>query len=155
MSLPYSRMLPLLGSSKPASICRVVVLPHPEGPSSEKNSPAPTWRSTSSTATTLVVCEGNSLFTPISSIAASSPEAGGLVGTLGASPICPMCPTLRARRSGARYYDGFRSQRGDFADERIGIRRFRDPDATSPAHYSAHRRLAPDHDTIGCTSAAS
>ncbi len=36
---PSSRMRPLVGSSKPAIIRSVVVLPHPDGPSSEKNSP--------------------------------------------------------------------------------------------------------------------
>ena len=40
MSLPSSRILPPSGRSKPAIRRSVVVLPHPEGPSSEKNSPA-------------------------------------------------------------------------------------------------------------------
>ena len=37
-SAPSSRILPLVGSSKPAIIRNVVVLPQPEGPRSEKNS---------------------------------------------------------------------------------------------------------------------
>ena len=45
-------IFPLVGGSKPATMRSVVVLPHPLGPSSEKNSPA--WISTeiSSTAVT-------------------------------------------------------------------------------------------------------
>src|SRR4051794_37590715 len=52
MSSPPSVMRPRSGCSNPAIIRSVVVLPEPEGPSSVKNSPAPTFRSTSSTATT-------------------------------------------------------------------------------------------------------
>src|SRR6185312_10263321 len=39
MSVPSSRILPSVGCSKPAIIRSVVVLPHPDGPSIEKNSP--------------------------------------------------------------------------------------------------------------------
>ena len=49
-SSPASRTRPWSGSSKPAIIRRVVVLPQPLGPSSEKNSPAPISSETSSTA---------------------------------------------------------------------------------------------------------
>src|SRR4029453_3034877 len=38
-SRPSSRIAPPLGSTKPAIICSVVVLPQPEGPSRETNSP--------------------------------------------------------------------------------------------------------------------
>ena len=38
------------GAMKPATMRRVVVLPHPEGPSSVTNSPSPTSRSMLSTA---------------------------------------------------------------------------------------------------------
>ena len=38
-SRPSSRIAPPVGSTKPAIICRVVVLPQPDGPSSETNSP--------------------------------------------------------------------------------------------------------------------
>src|SRR5215831_10062941 len=44
---------PASGSSKPAMVLRVVVFPHPEGPSSAISSPSRTSRSRSSTATTL------------------------------------------------------------------------------------------------------
>ena len=44
--------VPLLGSSKPAIIRSVVVLPEPEGPSKVKNSPRWTSRSIPATATT-------------------------------------------------------------------------------------------------------
>ena len=50
-SVPSSLMAPEVGVSKPAIIRRVVVLPHPEGPSNEKNSPAPIEKFASATAT--------------------------------------------------------------------------------------------------------
>src|SRR5579871_5299254 len=52
MSSPASVTRPESGCSNPAITRRVVVLPEPEGPSSVKNSPSPTWRSTSRTART-------------------------------------------------------------------------------------------------------
>ena len=55
-SAPSSRILPLVGSSKPAIIRNVVVLPQPEGPRSEKNSPLPIFRLTWSTAVTSPNC---------------------------------------------------------------------------------------------------
>ena len=39
MSLPCNRIRPTSGISKPAIMRSVVVLPHPEGPNMEKNSP--------------------------------------------------------------------------------------------------------------------
>ena len=39
MSTPSSRIWPSVGRSNPAIMRRLVVLPQPEGPSSEKNSP--------------------------------------------------------------------------------------------------------------------
>ena len=39
-SAPWSRTRPAVGSSKPAIIRSVVVLPEPDGPSIEKNSPS-------------------------------------------------------------------------------------------------------------------
>src|ERR1700729_3686156 len=45
-------ILPGVGPSNPATSRSVVVLPHPDGPSSEKNSPPATCRSIASTATT-------------------------------------------------------------------------------------------------------
>jgi hypothetical protein len=44
-------MAPSVGVSKPAIILRVVVLPQPDGPSIEKNSPDPIEKSASATAT--------------------------------------------------------------------------------------------------------
>src|SRR6218665_3311128 len=44
-SLPSSKMRPRSTGVKPAIICKVVVLPQPEGPSSETNSPRSTARS--------------------------------------------------------------------------------------------------------------
>src|SRR4051812_1062338 len=51
-SRPRSRIVPLVGSSKPPIIRSVVVLPQPDGPSSEKNSPAAISSVTPSTART-------------------------------------------------------------------------------------------------------
>src|ERR1700746_2183095 len=52
MSTPASLIEPASGRSKPAIMRSVVVLPEPDGPSSVKNEPCSTRRSTSSTATT-------------------------------------------------------------------------------------------------------
>src|SRR5437899_6179316 len=49
-SRPSRRMAPPLGSTKPAIICKVVVLPQPDGPSSETNSPFSTPSDSPSTA---------------------------------------------------------------------------------------------------------
>ncbi len=49
-SSPSSRIFPEVGSSSPAIILRVVVLPQPDGPSSMKNSPSATVKVDSSTA---------------------------------------------------------------------------------------------------------
>src|SRR5215216_6758928 len=64
MSRPCSRIWPLVGSSKPAIMRRVVVLPQPDGPSREKNSPS-----------------ANSFSTAASSFAAS-PSSSGTAGTV-------------------------------------------------------------------------
>ena len=50
-STPSTRIVPASGSSKPPIIRSSVVLPQPEGPSSEKNSPRRIASVTSSTAT--------------------------------------------------------------------------------------------------------
>ena len=78
-SWPSSCTMPRVGSSKPAIIRMVVVLPHPEGPSIEKNSPWRIVRSTPRTAVIVSPPEWNSLATPTSSMAASAaacPAAG-------------------------------------------------------------------------------
>src|ERR1041384_1776876 len=67
-SSPWSRMRPSSGTSKPAIIRSVVVLPQPLGPSSEKNSPSRIARLTSLTAAALP----KRLLTPSSSIATRS-----------------------------------------------------------------------------------
>ena len=50
-SSPSRRMRPVEGDSKPASMRSVVVLPQPEGPSIEKNSPRAMAKCASCTAT--------------------------------------------------------------------------------------------------------
>ena len=76
-SLPYSRIWPSVGSSKPPIIRSVVVLPHPDGPSSEKNSPSPITRSTRSTAVTTPRREWNRFAMPTSSIAGGTGVGSG------------------------------------------------------------------------------
>ncbi len=49
---PSISMVPAVGSRNPAIILSVVVLPHPEGPSSETNSPSSSARVKSFTAVT-------------------------------------------------------------------------------------------------------
>src|SRR3954447_1646060 len=56
MSRPPSRMVPDVGVSSPATMRSVVVLPHPEGPSSAKNDPDGTSRSRVSTAVKAPKC---------------------------------------------------------------------------------------------------
>src|SRR5215210_5650636 len=51
MGAPLIRISPAVGTSKPATIRRVVVLPEPEAPSRVRNSPDSTLRDRSSTAT--------------------------------------------------------------------------------------------------------
>ena len=48
ISRPSTRMLPLLGRTKPATAISSVVLPEPDGPSRVRNSPALTDTATSS-----------------------------------------------------------------------------------------------------------
>src|SRR5579864_4513770 len=50
MRWPFSQTSPEVGVSKPAIIRRMVVLPHPDGPSSEKNAPRGISRERSATA---------------------------------------------------------------------------------------------------------
>jgi hypothetical protein len=50
---PFISITPRLGGMKPAIIRSIVVLPQPEGPSSETNSPAAMSRLNSCTATDL------------------------------------------------------------------------------------------------------
>src|SRR5690348_18273697 len=71
---------PLVGCSKPAISRSVVVLPQPDGPSREKNSPLATVRSMLSTATS-----ANRLVRPTSSIlppGTPAPPCSGLLGLL-------------------------------------------------------------------------
>src|SRR5437868_5425872 len=72
-SFPFSTMRPASGSSNPAIIRSVVVLPHPLGPSSEKNSPSAISSVTSSTA----AAPPKLLPTPLSAIATRSLPAMG------------------------------------------------------------------------------
>ena len=63
MSLPSTTIVPAVGFSKPPIIRSVVVLPQPDGPRNETNSPLTASRLKSSTATTP---PGNAFWTPVS-----------------------------------------------------------------------------------------
>ena len=78
-SWPWSRIRPAVGSSKPAIIRNVVVLPEPDGPSIEKNSPSRTSRSRPATAMT----SPQRFTTPSSRTAAG----GGGLGRIGHGPV--------------------------------------------------------------------
>src|SRR6476620_10101725 len=79
MSVPSRRISPEVGCSKPAIIRRVVVFPQPEGPRSEKNSPAGMWRSMPATAVTSSKCLV-SLLNSISPRAIGLPRLGEVEG---------------------------------------------------------------------------
>src|SRR5215475_11534602 len=84
-SAPSRSTRPAVGCSKPAISRSVVVLPQPEGPRSEKNSPLETTRSTSSTAIST-----NRLLREISSIC--PPDTGDH------RPVTAARPRRRAAR---------------------------------------------------------
>ena len=63
MSSPLTWIVPLVGCSKPAIIRSVVVLPHPDGPRNDTNSPFSTARLKSWTATV----SPNRFWMPVSS----------------------------------------------------------------------------------------
>ncbi len=81
MSRPVSSTLPASGSSNPAIMRSDVVLPHPDGPSIEKNSPRPTVIVTSSTATMVP----NFFVTPY------SPTSTGASGSVTTPPPGSVC----------------------------------------------------------------
>src|SRR3569833_72322 len=95
---PCRKTSPSVGSSHPAIIRIVVVLPHPDGPSSEKNSPSPMDTSTPLTAATASPCAWNVLVTPFSSIAASSVPTGVAASFISVTRI----PVPSARSAGSR-----------------------------------------------------
>ena len=88
---PLIRMKPSSGCSNPASMRSVVVLPHPDGPSNDRNSPGSTDRLSRSTAT----IEPNRFVTSVSSTAprSDSPPLGGLdMSVTNAPPIARPSP---------------------------------------------------------------
>ena len=65
---PSMKISPAVGSSRPAIMRRVVVLPHPEGPTRTRNSSASMERSRSFTAS---MSRPNTFLSPLSSICAT------------------------------------------------------------------------------------
>src|SRR6478736_4000259 len=86
MSLPASVIVPDVGVSRPATIRRVVVLPHPDGPSRAKNDPVGTSRSRSSTA----LKAPKSLVSPRSSRPVAVPSSAGASVCSARCDICPV-----------------------------------------------------------------
>ena len=130
ISSPLMRIEPAVGSSSPATIRRVVVLPQPDGPSREKNSPSPMVRLTSSTAVTSVPDRSpNRLTTPVNSTAGRCPFVPASIdaGPPRVRPVARCRPSRSAPRPPVpegvpsvscdilmnpsytcQYYDGFR-----------------------------------------------
>ncbi len=98
-SRPSSRTVPWVGSSNPAIIRIVVVLPHPDGPSMEKNSPLRMARSMPRTAATTSPREWNSLTTPSSPMAGILGSAAGSVAVAGAGPAADASVSVMSRAS--------------------------------------------------------
>ncbi len=101
--VPCSSTRPSLGCSKPAIMRRVVVLPDPDGPSIEKNSPSAMSRSTPETAST----SPKRLITPSSRTAetgAAGSDDGLLEGsedaTVGGSEVIGSTATCSSRLLG-------------------------------------------------------
>src|ERR1700730_13823287 len=88
-SWPPTRTVPAFGRSKPATIVRVVDLPHPVGPTTAENWPGSITRSTSRRAVKTDP-EGvtNRLVTPLSSILAARSDIAGV--PFRAEPIVPL-----------------------------------------------------------------
>src|SRR5262245_60875441 len=77
---------PDVGSSKPASMRSSVVLPHPDGPSREKNSPRRISNDTSSTARTAAKCFDTPWIWMILSLDAMASECSRYIGLDAAAP---------------------------------------------------------------------
>ena len=92
-STPSSSTLPDVGSSKPAMILSRVVLPHPDGPSIEKNSPRPIENAASSTATKLPNSLRTESRTMTSPVAAGAPGGRSSV-TRSTSSCCSSVPVM-------------------------------------------------------------
>ena len=98
MSAPSSTIRPDVGFSNPAIMRSVVVLPHPDGPSSEKNSPAAISsrrRSTAVTSPKVFVRSRMSMWPPAIPPHPASPSAGPSAPAAGASAICSRRDTAR------------------------------------------------------------
>ena len=94
-SSPSSRIAPAVGCSKPAIRRSVVVLPQPDGPSSEKNSPRAICSVMSSTA----VKSPKRLVTPPSSTAQSPLPAAHVAVLLPVSTATPLSRRPSSRGS--------------------------------------------------------
>ena len=75
MSAPCSRIVPLVGCSKPAIRRRSVVFPQPEGPSSVKNSLSRISTETSSSALTGAPVPASNTFVTATASIAAAPRA--------------------------------------------------------------------------------
>src|SRR5215210_8960409 len=108
MSLPSTVIAPELGCSKPAIMRSVVVLPQPDGPRNETNSPRSAARLKSSTATN----SPNLFWTPLSSRNVMVPSSGMSSGACNLDPGARPATEERDR--------DHREPRQPEADERYG-----------------------------------
>src|SRR5215831_19376804 len=121
-----NRICPSSSSQKPAIMRNKVVLPQPDGPSSVKNSPSPTSRSTWSTARTLSKLRDAPEMTMPATLAAVLEDVLDLLERLGAL-VRPACLVvfdqldLRHRRHAARQLGEI-----DVAPRRASERRLQD-----------------------------
>src|SRR5687767_6818247 len=101
---------PSVGSSKPASMRSNVVLPQPDGPSSEKNSPRRMSNETSSTALTGPKCLETPWIEIMLSLMAMASECSRLAGldTAAAQPLRHDHDNDRGREDGAAERQGWR-----------------------------------------------
>src|SRR4030065_1696472 len=94
---PSIRIDPSVTTSKPAIIRRIVDFPHPEGPTSTRNSPSPIVKPTSPTAR---VPSGYTFPKPSNTISATTPPHDLLL--LATQPTNPRYPASRSICDGAR-----------------------------------------------------
>src|SRR5690606_33237336 len=138
---------PASACSKPATMRKSVVLPHPEGPTTAKSSPSATWMWTSSTATT----GPNRLLTPTTSSPGGPPALAGRwpapagrpsrPAVLLASPLIGHSPLPAPQPAGKRP-----RQQEDAAGHRHqqhghGRRALEVPRRQEPVHADGHRYL--------------
>src|SRR5579871_4840324 len=137
--IPLTRISPAVGASRSATALSSVVLPHPEGPMKETNSPRPTSRLTSLSARTgpsRVSKRSDTPLTPIATSGAAVLSAASRTGDSGGATAISASLARHAECGGELLV----------ALERPGVRRERfPPDELAAAELGLHRPVA-EHD---------